>query len=106
MDVSEIMTGAREALTGKRVYGEPIERDGVTIIPAAAVIGGGGGGGDANGSGGGFGGFARPVGAYVIRDGEVRWEPAFDLTWIVLGSFKIFTLLLKIVAVRRKRRKR
>ncbi len=28
----------------RRVYGEPYEADGITIIPAAAVRGGGGGG--------------------------------------------------------------
>jgi uncharacterized spore protein YtfJ len=84
MNVDEMLTGARDAMTVKRVYGEPIERDGLTIIPAADVRGGGGGGvgsdaqGD-SGGGGGFGVMARPVGAYVIRDGEVRWEPAMDI---------------------------
>ena len=28
-------------MTGRGVYGEPIEQDGVTVIPAAAVRGGG-----------------------------------------------------------------
>jgi hypothetical protein len=43
---------------------------------------GGGGGADEHGQhgeGGGFGLVARPVGAYVIKDGEVSWRPAFDL---------------------------
>jgi uncharacterized spore protein YtfJ len=80
---------AREVLTTRRVYGEPYERDGVTVIPAAAVMGGAGGGGGEGpngetGGGSGFGLRARPVGAYVIRDGEVRWEPAFDLNRAVL----------------------
>lgn len=47
----------------KQVFGEPYERDGITVIPAAAVSGGGGGGGDASEAGGaGFGLSARPVG--------------------------------------------
>jgi len=46
MKVDDLLQGARDALTVRRVYGEAIERDGVTVIPAAMVIGGGGGGGD------------------------------------------------------------
>jgi uncharacterized spore protein YtfJ len=81
MNVDEMLTGAREAMTVKRVYGDPIEKNGVTIIPAPKVSGGGGGGGDAeNNAGGGFGLRARPVGAYVIRGNEVTWEPAIDAT--------------------------
>ena len=45
MDPSELLKGARDALSVHQVFGEPVERDGVTIIPAATVIGGGGGGG-------------------------------------------------------------
>lgn len=59
MQVSEMIDSARDALTVKRVFGEPIEKDGVTIIPAARIGGGaGGGGGDSeegSGSGAGFG---------------------------------------------------
>jgi uncharacterized spore protein YtfJ len=89
MDFQEAISKAQDAITVRRVYGEPYERDGVVLIPAALIRGGGGGGGgeDAtggSGSGGGFGLGARPVGAYVIRDGQVRWEPAVDVTRIAL----------------------
>ena len=85
-NVDEILEGARDALTVRRVYGEPIELEGMTVVPAAAVRGGGGGGGDSEGNGGGgFGVAARPVGAYVIRDGEVVWRPAVDVNRITLG---------------------
>jgi uncharacterized spore protein YtfJ len=85
----ELVAEAKDAITVRRVFGDPIERDGTTVIPAAAVRGGGGGGGgqDAEGSGGGGSGFgldARPVGAFVVRNGEVRWEPAFDLSRVIL----------------------
>lgn len=41
--------------------------------------GGGGGGGDSqNNAGGGFGMSATPAGAWIIRNGEVKWEPAID----------------------------
>jgi uncharacterized spore protein YtfJ len=88
MDVEETIAKARDVITVKRVYGEPYERDGVTVIPAAAVGGGGGGGSgegpDAGQSGGGagFGMAARPVGAYVISEGHVRWEPSVDVNRI------------------------
>ena len=34
----------------------------------------------------GFGVSGRPVGAYVIKDGKVSWEPALDLNRIILGG--------------------
>ena len=83
MNVDEMLTGARDAMTVKRVYGDPIERDGILVIPAAKLAGGGGGGGDKeNNGGGGFGLRATPVGAWIIRDGQVEWEPALDVTRI------------------------
>lgn len=83
MNVDEMLTGARDAMTVKRVYGDAIERDGMLVIPAANVVGGGGGGGDQdNNGGGGFGMSATPAGAWVIRNGEVDWEPAVDATRI------------------------
>ena len=83
MNVDEMLSGARDAMTVKRVYGDPIERDGILVIPAAKVAGGGGGGGDKeNNGGGGFGLRATPVGAWIIREGQVEWEPAVDVTRI------------------------
>jgi uncharacterized spore protein YtfJ len=62
-NIDEILAGAREAITVRRVFGEPVERDGVTIVPAALVRGGGGSGGDKDGNGGGgFGMSAAPAG--------------------------------------------
>jgi uncharacterized spore protein YtfJ len=90
MDFRQAISKAQDAITIKRVYSKPFERDGVVVIPAADIRGGGGGGGgeDAtrggSGRGGGFGLGARPVGAYVIQGGQVRWEPAVDVTRIVL----------------------
>lgn len=92
MDFQEAITKAQDAITVRRVYGEPYERDGVVVIPAAEVRGGGGGGSgeDAtkggSGGGGGFGLSARPVGAYVVEGGEVRWKPAVDVGRIALQA--------------------
>jgi uncharacterized spore protein YtfJ len=86
VNVDEFLDGARGLMSARRVYGEPIEQDGVLVIPAAAVAGGGGGGGDNEENGdGGFGVRARPVGAYVVKDGEVTWKPAVDVARTMLG---------------------
>jgi uncharacterized spore protein YtfJ len=92
MQVQDVIAQARDALTVKRVFGEPYEKDGVTIIPAARVQGGAGGGsgedpqGQGRGSGSGFGMTARPVGAFIIRGGELSWRPAVDVNRVVLGA--------------------
>jgi uncharacterized spore protein YtfJ len=91
IDVDSLLAQARESMTVKRVFGEPIERDELTVIPVANVMGGfGGGSGDqrGNGSGGGvgFGIRATPAGVYVIDHGRVRWEPALNLNAVILGG--------------------
>jgi hypothetical protein len=43
LDVKEAVEAAHESMTVRRVYGEPYERNGVTVIPAASVQGGAGG---------------------------------------------------------------
>lgn len=93
-NVDEVLEGARDAITVKRVYGDPIETEGVTVVPAAAVGGGGGGGGDAEQNGGaGFGLRARPVGAYVIRGDQVTWVPAVDVSRVLLFALAALVLL-------------
>ncbi len=106
----ETIGGYRDALTVKRVFGEPYQKNGVTVIPAASVMGGGGGGegenpegsGVSRGSGTGFGLAARPAGAYVIRGDEVRWQPAIDVNRIMAGLFVFATL--RLLLGRRRRR--
>ena len=101
MQVSEFVDSARDALTVKRVFGDPYEKDGVTVIPVAKIGGGaGGGGGDSqegSGSGGGVGLSARPAGAYVVRDGDVTWQPAIDVNRIVMGGQIVAVVLLLVV---------
>jgi len=91
MDVQELITGVRDSISVKRVYGDPYEKNGLTVIPAATVRGGGGGGtgeheGQDTGSGGGFGVQARPSGAWIIEGDTVTWKPAVDVNRIVLGG--------------------
>ena len=94
-----LTTGLREHFTVRQVFGEPIERDGVTVVPVATIAAGGGGGGHrddtTDDSGGGFGGQAKPAGVYEIRDGEVRWRPAVDVHRLaVVGALVLGALLL------------
>jgi uncharacterized spore protein YtfJ len=98
MNVDEMLQGARDTMTVKRVYGEPIEKDGLTLIPAAEVLGGGGGGSDeAHNGGGGFGVSARPVGMWVIRGEDVEWEPAMDATKLALRGMLVAIVFLFVV---------
>ena len=100
MDVQNVIAQARDAITVKRVFGEPYETEGVTVIPAAKVVGGAGGGEgerpteQEKGAGSGFGVVARPVGAYLIRGDQVSWRPAVDINRIVLGSQVVMAIAL------------
>ena len=99
MNVQDIMEQARDVLTVKRVFGEPYEKDGLSIIPVARISGGGGGGGNGDsagskGSGGGFGVAAKPAGVYVLKEGEVRWQPALDVNRIILGGQVVAVIAL------------
>ena len=112
MEVQEVLAQARDAMTVKRVFGEPYEKNGITVIPAARVQGGAGGGGgegpegQGKGSGTGFGLSARPVGAYLIRGEDVTWRPAVDLNRIVLGGQIVaIVALLTIRAIVKARAK-
>jgi uncharacterized spore protein YtfJ len=110
MDVATLLSQARDSLSVKRVFGDPIERDGATVIPVANVVGGAGGGAgtDASGggSGGGFGLRATPAGMYVIKNGTVTWNPAVDVNRAILGGQVVaIVLLLTIRALLGARRR-
>jgi uncharacterized spore protein YtfJ len=76
--------GGRASVTA--VYGEPITRDGITVIPVARVgFGFGGGAGreigaskTGEGGGGGGGAEARPLGYIEITDGKATYKPIRD----------------------------
>lgn len=101
MNVLETINQARDALTVRRVYGDPYQEGGVTLIPAANVTGGAGGGGDTEGNGGGgFGLSARPAGAWVIKDGDATWRPAIDLNrTIFMGQLVAIVMFLSLRSI-------
>ncbi|GAA1847564.1 hypothetical protein ACFQZV_08730 [Microbacterium koreense] len=60
----------------KSAYGEPQDVGGITLIPVALTwMGFGGGEDDSGNGGGGGGGYTVPVGAYVRKGDDVRFEP-------------------------------
>lgn len=111
MSVKEMIEQAKDTVSIKRVFGEPIVQDGITIIPVARVMGGGGGGGGkqegerpskGTGGGGGFG--ITATGVFVIKDSEVRWQPAVDVNRIVLaGQLVLVAALLTVRSIVRAR---
>jgi uncharacterized spore protein YtfJ len=103
VDVDKTIEETKDALTVRRVFGEPYVKNGVTLIPAARVQGGAGGGsgegpgGEGRGGGAGFGLSAKPAGAYVINGDEVSWRPAVDVNRVILGA-QLVTLVALLVA--------
>jgi uncharacterized spore protein YtfJ len=106
MKIDEVLTTAHESVSAGRVYAEPHQVDGVTVIAAASVAGGGGGGGGhvdagSEGAGVGFGIHGRPAGAYVVREGHVQWVPAVDVHRIFFG---LCAVAIAYLFTRRRRR--
>ncbi|MDP9468233.1 MAG: sporulation protein, partial [Chloroflexota bacterium] len=59
-----------------------------------------GGGDKENNGGGGFGVSATPAGAWIIRDGDVQWEPAVDATRLATwGMVVAIVFLLTVRAI-------
>ncbi len=116
MDIMEIAEKSRDSANVKRVFGDPVQHGDVVVIPVARIAYGGGGGtgqgedkkGDSgSGSGVGYGVAATPAGVFVVKDGEVRWQPAVDVNRIVAGGQIVaVVLLLTLRAVFKRRRRR
>ncbi len=127
MDVGKLLEKASDQVSVRRAFGAAYEKNGLLIIPVAIVAGGGGGGqarpGRANAAvraasppegadaadsasmdaGGGFGGLVLPVGVYVVKDDQVRWVSALDVTVAVLASFGLARMLARSWTRRQRR---
>ena len=74
------------------VFGEPVERDGITVVPVVKARWGFGGGEgrrkDEDGAGGGGGVQVTPVGFIEIKDHAANFRPirTVSLSWIITGS--------------------
>nr|KEP23277.1 hypothetical protein DA06_10185 [Georgenia sp. SUBG003] len=121
---------AKDALTVRRVFGEAYVSGDATVIPVAKVMGGSGmgyggahpgpGGSDGEdagvagdgrhaagmegeGGGGGFGVRVKPAGVYVVRGGDVQWQPALDVNRLALGGQLLVAVAVLAWALRRRR---
>ncbi len=89
------------------VFGKPIEREGVTVIPVARMIWAFGGGGGVNqnpnqeGQGGAGLVTAQPVGFIEIRQGKAIYHPIFNLVSL-LGLMMRFNTLILLAFGKRK----
>ena len=94
------------------VFGEPVERDSITVIPVAKArwgFGGGAGqrkeegarGKQEDGAGGGGGVQVSPVGFIEIKNNEANFRPIRTVSpaWIIMGS--VFSLLLLRATLKR-----
>lgn len=86
------------------VFGEPVERDSVTVIPVAKTrfgFGGGGGtgtkqGDEGSGGGGGGGAVISPVGYIELRNGGAEFKrissPADLVTFVAAASIALLAI--------------
>jgi uncharacterized spore protein YtfJ len=80
--MSSVLERSADFMTVRRVFAEPIEKNGLVVIPVATLSGGAGG----SGEDGGYGLHARPAGVFVIRGDSVEWRPAVNVNMIILGG--------------------
>lgn len=96
--LNDVINAPREALNVRRVFGDPIEKGALTVVPVAMTLGGGGGGAgpgeDGENEGGGFGVLARPVGVYVIENDSVNWQPSLDVTLVALAGMLLAAFMM------------
>jgi uncharacterized spore protein YtfJ len=127
LDQGELLDRLRKFYTVERVYGEPMEIMGKTIIPVArvgAVGGAGGGEGETplavteedaaegataerdigSGMGFGFGGGATPVGFLVVEEGQTKWVPIVNVEKIAIKALGVVAAIFKAAARKAKTR--
>ena len=103
MDVQELLSKVTDNLTVGRVFGEPIQHGDTLFVPVARIRGGAGGGvgtggaAQETGSGGGGGFDAQPAGVFVVKGGSVSWQPAVDVTRIVIGGQLVAIVVALVV---------
>jgi hypothetical protein len=92
----------------KAVFGDAVERDGITVIPVARVrwgIGAGGGQGpDGSGSGGGGGVAADPIGYIEVTSAGATFRPiprSFGPGTVVGGALALAIVLRALARFRR-----
>lgn len=113
MEADDVLNRVGEVATVRQVFGEPYEMEGVRVVRVARLRGG-----ECRGTGtsndserggrcgdGALGVDARLLGADVIRDGRVRWQPALSADRIVLQGQPV-AVVAALLVTRRVRRHR
>jgi uncharacterized spore protein YtfJ len=108
--IQELAQKLGTSANASTIYGEPVERDGVTVIPAAkAMYGFGGGSGSKageEGTGGGGGVAIKPVGYIEIKDGNTKFksipDPERVVKIIAVGGVMAFLILKSVTKMLRK----
>lgn len=109
-DIFEGMAGTlKKGFDVTRVFGEPLQVQGTTVIPVARIVlHGGGGGGEGippgekekqGGGGFGFMGNVTPLGYILLSGGDARWVQIID--WAKVTGY--LTLLALILGLRAHR---
>ena len=97
--MAEKLGAAAKAAT---IFGEPVERDGLTVIPVARARWGFGGGagsrGDEDGAGGGGGAQVTPVGFIELKNGAAEFRPirVVSIPWLIAGGLAAALLLRRL----------
>lgn len=99
--IERIARNVALSLNSKNVFGEPIEHNGIKVIPVAKVrYGFGGGSGPAAeeqaGKGAGGGAIASPIGYIELRDNQTRFKPIPNLVSLSLAILAAGLILKKI----------
>jgi uncharacterized spore protein YtfJ len=96
------------------VFGAPVERDGVTVVPVAVARFGIGGGSGADpskgqeGEGGGGGGIVAPTGYIELKDGRSRFVPVVHparMLALVLGAVIAGLVIMRATQAQPRARK-
>lgn len=97
---TELLDGLDFDPNASRVYGQPYETaDGTTVIPVALVRGRARRGADPN-----VRVMTRPVGVFVIKDGDAVWRPAVDATRVTLAGILVGLVSATLAGVAMVRR--
>lgn len=117
-------------MNAKAVFGEPVEKENLTLIPVASVTYGFGSGqgygrspkkaqegetvaedappDEGAGAGGGAGGLVRPLGYIKIDENGAKWEPTMNMTLVSIGgmlmvAWNVFWVMRMITSVAKKK---
>ncbi len=108
--IGHLAKSISSACDNKIVFSDPVEKDGIVVIPVAKMsFGFGGGKGteeDKKGYGGGAGVIAKPIGYIEIKDGETRFvkipNPLSSPSFILMSSIAGYFLLKGISKIFRR----